>query len=175
MNEEGGIDYSGLMPDSVTGRKMPGNATLLDYVDSAGKLFFTIVTVEGTLFYQVIDMDMRERNVYFMQIVGEQGFKSGLDGKADYDDETVVAAPIGEVIASATAPGPKGSGNKNIIIPGVIIMGVAILGWHFLKKGKAPARKATASAGSGGADFYGDSDDEVMSEEDFKDEPAAKS
>jgi hypothetical protein len=136
-------------------------------------LFFTIHTDEGTTFYQVIDLDKKENNVYFLQVVEEKSLRSALAAKPEEEVVPGVGSEAMALVAAAGGNGNggnsgKGSGNKNIIIPGVIIMGVLILGRHFLKKGKAPAAKASRVK----ADFYDDSDDEVISEEDFKEGPA---
>lgn len=64
-------DWSDVFPSSVTGERFDGGGTLVDYVVTGNKHFYTIVSREGQTFYLILDYDKDENNVYFLTEVNQ--------------------------------------------------------------------------------------------------------
>jgi len=79
-------------PVSITGEKFDGSGTLVDYVITGRKHFHTIVSMEGNVFYLIIDYDKEKNNVYFLTEVDQQSLLAMEGEKREIVDEPVQAA-----------------------------------------------------------------------------------
>lgn len=59
-------------PASVTGEKMEGNGTVVDFSTSGSKAFYTIRDENQKVFYLIIDLDKTDKNVYFLSDVNKE-------------------------------------------------------------------------------------------------------
>lgn len=59
------------IPVSVTGQKVDGNATVVDYTYSGEKEFYTIISADDSVYYLVIDNEKDSENVYFLRNIND--------------------------------------------------------------------------------------------------------
>ncbi|WP_186672951.1 CD1107 family mobile element protein [Sporosarcina sp. BP05] len=142
-------------PASVTGEKMEGNGTVVDFTTSGSKAFYTIVDSEQQVFYLIIDMDKTENNVYFLSDIS----KSKLEGvPAGKENAPPIPAP-GQELESAIAAEPKESGNGFLLLV-LLVAAVGVTAYYFLVIKKK----------QGKGNNEDDEDDEDMMEEKYEDD-----
>ncbi|MDR1541543.1 MAG: DUF4366 domain-containing protein [Clostridiales bacterium] len=147
---KGEADISQMKPFSITGEKFDGEGTLVDYVVTGNKQFFTIKTRQESIFYLVIDNDKEENNVYFLTAIKE----SDLPLKSENEEEPAAYAP--NLRAATTAPtelpfatetpespASGGGASTTLIMAGILFFSMIGIGWYTKiykkKKGKKPA------------------------------------
>ena len=113
----------------------PGTGTVIDNaVDSDGKEFYTISSVDGDIFYLIIDRQRNSLNVYFLNVVTELDLlalavKNERELPAGATYTPPVSPPTGDdpsspVTAEPDTP-PKQQGNSSMyILLGVVFVGV---------------------------------------------------
>lgn len=118
-------EVEALTPASVTGEKMQGTGTIVDYTTSGSKAFYTIVDREQNTFYLIVDMDKTQNNVYFLTDVN----KSDLEGiNAAQNDESVAPIPPTDV------QNPEENGNSGLGFTLIVLL-LAVFGvtaYYFL-------------------------------------------
>jgi hypothetical protein len=140
-------------PASVTGEKMEGNGTVVDFTTSGSRAFYTIVDSNQQVFYLVIDMDKTENNVYFLSDIS----KSELEGVPAGENVSPVPTPEQD-LESAKLEEPKESGNGFLIMV-LLVAAVGVAAYYFLVIKKRQ--------GKGNNE---DEDDEDMMEENYEDD-----
>lgn len=117
-------EVEALTPASVTGEKMQGTGTIVDYTTSGSKAFYTIVDREQKTFYLIVDMDKTQNNVYFLTDVN----KSDLEGiNAGKNVESVAPAPPSDV----EPPEETNSGLGFALIV-LLLAAVGVTAYYFL-------------------------------------------
>ena len=134
-------------PASVTGQKMEGNGTVVDFTTSGSRAFYTIVDNDQQVFYLVIDMDKTENNVYFLSDIN----KSELEGVPAGGNVSPVPTPEQD-LESAKLEEPKESGNGFLIIV-LLVAAVGVAAYYFLVMKKKQGQ---------GKDEDEDEDEEMM-------------
>jgi hypothetical protein len=149
----------------------PGQGTVVDNAtDSDGKEFYTIATVEGDIFYLIIDRQRNVQNVYFLNAVTEVDLialarENARDIPVDMITMPTVMLPGYEDDPTEEVPEPdelhESSGNTGIIIVlGVVFLGVGGAAYYFkIVKGKKNVP----------ADDYDDYDDDDDNSDDDRD------
>lgn len=179
------VDWSGFFnsfPLSVTGEKFDGSGTLVDYVTTGTKHFYTIVSREGNVFYLVIDYDKEQDNVYFL---------TEIDQAAMLDADQRQAYERGQITASVQQPQqteqtpvqveePVKSAGKPptmLIMAAVVFLAVGGIGYYvkILKPKQQKKNAAKVMADGQAAMLQGDpeeefSDDDDMFDLDYEDE-----
>lgn len=122
------------LPDSATGQKFEGSGTVLDYQTTETKTFYTIKTTDGKVFYLVIDNEKSDGNTYFLEEVNSD--KLNVTGNQPAQTATPAADP--------DAAAAKSSGKSNLILPVVLLAGLAGAYIYLTKiKGKKDDKKET--------------------------------
>lgn len=119
-------EVEALTPASVTGEKMQGTGTIVDYTTSGSKAFYTIVDREQNTFYLIVDMDKTQNNVYFLTDVD----KSDLEGiNAGKNAESVAPVPPPDVENPEESNGNSGLGFALIVL---LFAAVGVIAYYFL-------------------------------------------
>lgn len=120
-------------PASVTGQKLDGAGTVVDFSTSGSKAFYTITDDDHNVFYLVIDMDKTDHNVYFLSDIN----KAELEGVSPKGENV---PPPTEQLESAKTEAPKESGN-GFLIAVMLIAVIGVAAYYFLvmrkKKGQS--------------------------------------
>lgn len=114
-------------PASVTGQKVDGTGTVVDFSTSGSKAFYTIKDAEQKVYYLIIDLDKTDNNVYFLSDIN----KAELSGVAE---ESTHVQPPKEQVQSAQVEAPKEeeeSGN-GFLIAVLLIAVVGVAAYYFL-------------------------------------------
>ena len=119
-------EVEALTPASVTGEKMQGTGTIVDYTTSGSKAFYTIVDREQNTFYLIVDMDKTQNNVYFLTDVN----KSDLEGiNAGKNAENVAPVPPPDLENPEEPTGNSGLGFALIVL---LLAAVGVTAYYFL-------------------------------------------
>lgn len=148
-------------PASVTGEKMQGTGTVVDFTTTGSKAFYTIVDNDHQTFYLIIDLDKTDNNVYFL---------------SDINKETLEGANVGEVAPPPPPPvvdndedkKPQEKESSNVgfyFILIAMIGGIAVV--YYLRKKKqdnADQDDYEDDFEDGNDDFENDFEDEIKEE-----------
>lgn len=153
-------------PSSVTGEKMEGTGTVVDFSTTGARAFYTIVDNDNNTFYLMIDMDKADNNVYFLSDVNQEqlGSESASSSKSDNkniinDQENNETEKEDEETQQAVATEKKDdkkdeSSNLMFTLIVVLVGVVGAFGYYFLVVKKKNAKNASD-------DPY-DEDDEML-------------
>ena len=115
-------------PASVTGEKMQGNGTVVDFTTSGSKAFYTIVDGDHNTFYLVIDLDKTDNNVYFLSDID----KDTLSGDLKRSQEQAAPTPAPVVEPQEQQEPEKQDGNGSFMIL-VLLLGLGgAVAYYFL-------------------------------------------
>lgn len=116
------IENGKYMPSSVTGEKFEGTGTVVDYVQSDTKTFYTIYTQDDKIYYLIIDNTKDKNNVYFLREINEDelnfGYQYEVIEDKEYADDEVVKVQKTEKV---TPPSPILIGLCVVFFAGAII------------------------------------------------------
>lgn len=145
-------------PASVTGEKMEGNGTVVDFTTNGSKAFYTIVDNEQQVFYLIIDMDKTDNNVYFLSEINRSEL-SGGDATANQNN-VAPTPPAGVEQPEQEVQSETGTSDNNMgFLLTVIIIGlVGAVAYYFLVVKKKQNKNATSE------------DDEDEMTEDYEDD-----
>ena len=132
------IENGKYMPSSVTGEKFEGTGTVVDFVQTDTKVFYTIYTADDKIYYLIIDNTKDSNNVYFLREINEDelnfGYQYEVINNSPYAEDEVVQV---EKVEKKNLPD-----TKTLIIFGLIV--VAAVGFLILSKFKNKLTKKTA-------------------------------
>ncbi|MFP3722671.1 DUF4366 domain-containing protein [Niallia circulans] len=116
-------------PASVTGERMEGNGTVVDFTTSGSKAFYTIVDDDQQVFYLIIDMDKTENNVYFLSEInrGELGGQKTDENNVAPTPPNNVKEPEKEIKSEETE-----NNNLGFLLIVLIIGGIGAVAYYFL-------------------------------------------
>jgi hypothetical protein len=161
-------EWETAFPLSVTGERFDGGGTLVDYVITGNKHFYTIVTRTGSAFYLIIDYDKELSNVYFLTEVDQQALADANTNRQNSNSASMLGASAQqpqqqEVVPAAQQTPSQNPGNTPppmLVMVAAVFLAVFVFGYyskiHKTKKQKA-ARKNMPDASD--EQFF---DDEIM-------------
>ena len=163
------IENGKYMPSSVTGQKFEGTGTVVDYVQTDTKTFYTIYTADDKIYYLVIDNTKDNNNVYFLREINEDelnfGYQYEVVNDNKYSEDEVVQVQKKE---KTNLPDTK----TLLIFGGLLAAGIVFLIVTKLKNRKPKESKESFNDSSISNDLandmYGNVDD--FDDEDFVDE-----
>lgn len=129
QEEEVEIDID--TPASVTGERMEGNGTVVDFSTSGSKAFYTIVDDDQQVFYLIIDMDKTQNNVYFLSEIN----RGELSGVTAEDKNNVAPTPPNGVEEPEKEIQPekeKDDNNLGFLLTILILGGIGAVAYYFL-------------------------------------------
>lgn len=145
FGEEEIVDVEVQTPASVTGEKMEGAGTVVDFTTTGERAFYTIVDNDDNTFYLIIDMDKSNNNVYFLSEVNQTELTANAENNMNnilsQEDEVQNKEDENEEAQKVTAEKQKdreekGSNNIGFLI-GVLVIGLTgVFAYHFSKKRK---------------------------------------
>lgn len=151
------IENGKYMPSSVTGEKFEGTGTVVDYVQSDTKTFYTIYTQDDKIYYLIIDNTKDKNNVYFLREINEDelnfGYQYEVIEDKEYADDEVVKV---QKTKKTTAPSPILIGLSIAFVVGAVIF--LIVNKNKNNKNNTPKSKPQ-SPNVDFDDMYGDVED----------------
>lgn len=129
-------------PASVTGEKMEGQGTVVDFTTTGERAFYTIVDNDNNAFYLIIDMDKSNNNVYFLSEAGQpmSNNNEGSTEKTIIPKQDEDLKDLSEEEDKKEKPvkreEPKKSNNLGFLITILVIGLTGVLAYHFTKKKK---------------------------------------
>jgi hypothetical protein len=181
------MDWMSLFPQSVTGERFDGGGTIVDYVITGNKHFYTIVSREGQTFYLILDYDKEENNVYFLTEVtqdaldyvkAEQARESGGQISVTVTEKPVTEKPpvVQETTPQTTVEeNSQKEGGKfptMLVLILVTFFGIVGFGYYYKiykpKKSKKMPKKLLTMTEEEPVD---DEDSELDDELEYEDEP----
>ena len=130
-------------PASVTGEKMEGNGTVVDFSTNGSRAFYTIVDNDNNTFYLIIDMDKADNNVYFLSDINKEEL-SGSAGNVKHEPEPKKEETMPAAETDVKDTGKEESSNTGFLITVVVIGLAGALGYHFLIKNRRPKDQVAA-------------------------------
>lgn len=121
-------------PASVTGERMEGNGTVVDFSTTGSRAFYTIVDNDQQVFYLIIDMDKTDNNVYFLSDIN----RAELDGAttANQNDQANVAptppADVEQPEQEVQSETETSDNNMGFLFTVLILGLVGAVGYYFL-------------------------------------------
>lgn len=174
------VDIEVQTPASVTGEKMEGAGTVVDFTTTGERAFYTIVDNDNNTFYLIIDMDKSHNNVYFLSEVNQAELTANAENNMNnilsQEDEVQNKEDENEEAQEVTAEKQKdreekGSNNIGFLI-GVLAIGLTgVLAYHFTKQ-----KKKTKEAENEDEDHFDEMDnyeDDFMSFDETDNEESA--
>lgn len=162
------IENGKYMPSSVTGQKFEGTGTVVDFVQTDTKTFYTIYTADDKIYYLIIDNTKDNNNVYFLREINEDelnfGYQYEVVNNNKYAEDEVVQVEKKE---KTNMPD-----TKTLVICGGLVAAALVF---FIvnkvknKKPKAPKDSSINSSISDDLvdDMYGNENEDFSSEDDF--------
>lgn len=162
-------------PASVTGEKMEGQGTVVDFSTTGERAFYTIVDNENETYYLIIDMDKSENNVYFLSDVNKAEISS-MANSTDQKERIIPESQTNEettdevsdestaetALSSKEAPEKEENNNVGFMITVVVIALAGAFAYYFTtKKKKAKEGSETQT------EELGDEDDLESYQDDF--------
>lgn len=147
-------------PASVTGEKMQGTGTVVDFTTTGSKAFYTIVDNDHQTFYLIIDLDKTDNNVYFLSDINKETLEGANVGE--------VAPPPPPVVDNDEDKKPQEKESSNVgfyFILIAMIGGIAVV--YYLRKKKqdnADQDDYEDDFEDGNDDFENDFEDEIKEE-----------
>ncbi|UOE94778.1 CD1107 family mobile element protein [Alkalihalobacillus sp. LMS39] len=166
-------------PASVTGERMEGNGTVVDFTTSGSKAFYTIVDNDQQTFYLIIDMDKPQNNVYFLSDINRA--ELGVAAANTPDDQARVAPtpPNGmeepelalesEDVTGTTSGTDTDDNNLGFLLTVVVIGIVGAFAYFFLVVKKKQTKNKSEDNAVMSEDYEDDFEGD-MYEEDFYEE-----
>lgn len=140
-------------PASVTGEKMEGSGTVVDFSTTGARAFYTIVDNEDNTFYLMIDMDKADNNVYFLSDVNQAELGSSsanqsggniIDNNQNNSEENEEAEQTEQAVAEATEEEDEAvSSNWGFALTVGIIGVIGAFAYHFLIKNRRKKENKT--------------------------------
>lgn len=147
-------------PASVTGEKMQGTGTVVDFTTTGSKAFYTIVDNDHQTFYLIIDLDKTDNNVYFLSDINKETLEGANVGE--------VAPPPPPVVDNDEDKKPQEKESSNVgfyFILIAMIGGIAVV--YYLRKKKqdnADQDDYEDDFEDGNDDYENDFEDEIKEE-----------
>lgn len=158
------IENGKYMPTSVTGQKFEGTGTVVDYVQTDTKTFYTIFTADDKIYYLIIDNTKDNNNVYFLREINEDelnfGYQYEVVNNNPYAEDEVVQV---ERVEKTNLPD-----TKTLITLGIVVLcfvGCLLI----IKLKKKPAKEKQSESTTETIDIpddmYGDEDEDINVDE----------
>ena len=168
-------------PSSVTGEKMEGSGTVVDFSTTGARAFYTIVDNDNDTFYLIIDMDKPDNNVYFLSDINKEQLASGSNATQNNDNSGIFGNNEGqedqeeseasEVIGSQAEETDKNvekSSNLTFLLIVVSVGLVGAFGYYFLVIKRRQNSIDQSDEDEEMSEIYEDED--IYSDQDFIDE-----
>src|SRR5699024_7831796 len=90
VGDEGNVNEVEIeTPASVTGEKMEGAGTVVDFTTTGARAFYTIKDNNDNTFYLMIDMDKPDNNVYFLSDVNKEQVASKSESTSNTNNDSL--------------------------------------------------------------------------------------
>lgn len=162
------IENGKYMPSSVTGQKFEGTGTVVDFVQTDTKTFYTIYTADDKIYYLIIDNTKDNNNVYFLREINEDelnfGYQYEVVNNNKYAEDEVVQVEKKE---KTNLPD-----TKTLIICGGLVAAALIFFIVNKVKNRKPKTSKESTINNSISndlvdDMYGNGDEDFVSEDDF--------
>lgn len=145
LNEAINKEIEANTPASVTGEKIEGNGTVIDFTTSGSKAFYTIRDEDQNIFYLIIDLDKTENNVYFLSDVSKNELRSTSGTPTDnFIQSESPNEDVSNQEVSQPAPVQNQSSNTGFLFT-IIIVALGGAGAYYFFKIKPKQSKKTSS------------------------------
>lgn len=114
-------------PASVTGEKMEGNGTVVDFSTSGSKAFYTIRDENQKVFYLIIDLDKTDKNVYFLSDVNKEQLETTSSIPTQKTNEKLETTS-----PQTTKTVEKKSSNTGFLLTILVIALSGVVAYYFL-------------------------------------------
>lgn len=132
VGEEEEVEVNAITPSSVTGERMQGNGTVVDFTTTGSKAFYTIKDNEQNVFYLIIDMDKTADNVYFLSDINRNELEGVIEEGGTSIQPPIQAEQGLEDSLDEDKPGEKEGGNTGFLLMVLILAVVGITAYYFL-------------------------------------------